>query len=61
MITERMSLMLEEAPNDVWPVCPHCKQELTRIWTITGGLGMSEQERVLICPHCRAVLAHDIL
>jgi hypothetical protein len=49
-------LDLEEAPADVFPHCPHCKQELRRIWCKSKGLGLIEHRQFLLCPHCRAFL-----
>jgi len=44
----------EEAPANVWPICPHCKEELHKIWVRTCGLGIIESMRFLFCPHCRS-------
>ncbi len=49
-------LDLEEAPADVWPICPHCKQELKVVWVKSKGLGFIEHKQFLLCPHCRCFL-----
>ena len=47
-----------EAPEDSIPKCPHCSKDLDEIWSKSEGLGFAGKERVLICPHCRALLAY---
>ena len=49
-------LDLREAPENVFPICPHCKTELKFIWTKIKGLGFVERKQFLLCPHCRAFL-----
>jgi hypothetical protein len=49
-------LDIVEAPDEVWPICPHCRNELRFIWTKTKGLGFIERRQFLFCPHCRAFL-----
>lgn len=46
-------LHMTKAPDDVWPICPHCKEELRSIWFKSKALGIM---RYLLCPHCRAFL-----
>jgi uncharacterized protein with PIN domain len=54
MISTRLDL--KEAPDDVFPVCPHCKKELSFIWVKSKGLGFVEKKQFLLCPHCRTFL-----
>ena len=49
-------LDIQEAPDDVWPVCPHCKNELKFIWVKSKGIGFIERKQFLLCPHCRSFL-----
>lgn len=49
-------LDFEEAPADVWPICPHCKEALKVIWVKSKGLGIVERKQCLLCPHCRCFL-----
>ena len=44
-----------EEKNDVNPVCPHCKNELTSIWfrEISAFLG---KRYIYFCVHCKSVL-----
>ncbi|HEY5911229.1 MAG TPA: hypothetical protein VJA21_11565 [Verrucomicrobiae bacterium] len=34
----RKKLDIQEAPDDVWPICPHCKKELKFIWVKSKGI-----------------------
>jgi hypothetical protein len=52
----RKKLDVVEAPDDVFPICPHCKAELEYIYVKTKGLGFIERRQFLMCPHCRAFL-----
>lgn len=47
-----------EAPEDRLPKCPYCDKDLTEIWSKSEGLGLAGKERILMCPHCRAMLAY---
>ena len=51
-----MKLKFEKAPDDVLPKCPFCKYPLDRIWEISKGRGIVEQQQVMICPQCESVL-----
>ncbi|MBN2426666.1 MAG: hypothetical protein JXR46_11050 [Calditrichaceae bacterium] len=44
-----------EEKNDVNPVCPHCKNELTSIWfrEVPAFLG---KRYIYFCVHCKSVL-----
>jgi hypothetical protein len=53
-MTEKLDL--QEAPDDVWPICPHCKAELRFVWVKTKGWGIVECKQFLLCPHCRSFL-----
>ena len=50
------SLDITEAPDEVFPICPHCQHELRYIWVKSKGLGIIEQKQFLLCPHCRSFL-----
>lgn len=41
--------------EDVLPVCPHCKKELTEVWCreLKGGIG---KRLIYFCPECRSCL-----
>jgi uncharacterized protein with PIN domain len=52
------SLNLQKAPDDVLPLCPHCKKELTFLWVKEKGVGLIEKQKFLLCPHCRALLGY---
>ncbi len=41
-------LDVTEAPDDVWPICPHCRQELRFIWVKTKGTGFIERKQFLL-------------
>lgn len=49
-------LDVQEAPADIWPICPHCKSELKFIWVKSKGIGFIEKKQFLLCPHCRSFL-----
>lgn len=51
-------MILEDAPETAPPHCPFCKKELDRIWIKRKGLGWIEQQKVLMCPYCRAFLSY---
>lgn len=43
--------------EDLAPVCPHCEQELTEIYTRTRGVALIQGANVIyFCPHCQKVL-----
>ena len=56
--TEFEGMKIEEAPPDAIPKCPHCKEDLRKIWIKTKGLGFIEQKQIILCPHCRAFLGY---
>jgi hypothetical protein len=51
---------IEEAPEAVVPICPHCKSELRRLWCKSRGLGGISQKQILLCPECRAFLGYTM-
>jgi hypothetical protein len=53
-MTEKLDVQV--APDDVWPICPHCREELRLLWMKRKGLGIIEQKQFVFCPHCRAFL-----
>ncbi len=45
-----------EAPEGVWPICPHYRQELRFIWIKSKGLGFLGRRQFPLYPHGRAFL-----
>jgi len=54
-------IKIEEAPENVFPHCPHCKTELRKIWVKKKGLGFIQQRQVLLCPHCQSFLGYGVV
>ncbi len=43
--------------EDLAPLCPHCDQELTEVYTKVKGVALAQgQNIVYFCPHCRKIL-----
>jgi uncharacterized protein with PIN domain len=43
--------------EDILPLCPHCEEELTEVFTKAKGVPFVQGTNVLyFCPHCRKVL-----
>jgi hypothetical protein len=44
-----------EQKEDVEPICPHCKKEISRIWfqQVKGDLG---KRCIYLCPECKSAL-----
>ena len=43
--------------NDLTPICCHCGQELSEVYSKTKGTGFVEGKDVMyFCPHCMKVL-----
>jgi len=53
-----IKVRIVEAPENSIPKCPHCSKDLDEIWSKSEGLGLAGKERILMCPHCRAILAY---
>lgn len=51
---------LDEAPKDVMPLCPYCDAKLTRLWYKSEGLGGIGEKQIVLCPHCRKMLAYAL-
>jgi len=51
-------IVMEEAPVEVFPVCPYCKAELRKIWMKRKGLGFFQQKQILLCPDCKSFLGY---
>ena len=49
-------IVLEEAPKEVVPKCPHCHQVLHKLWVKVKGCGVVEQKQIIICPACECFL-----
>ncbi len=56
-----MNVKIEEAPDEAVPRCPHCQADLSVVWVKIKGFGLIEQQKILMCPHCRAVLGYGTL
>jgi len=52
------NIQIVEAPQDKLPKCPYCSKDLDEIWSKSEGLGLAGKERILMCPHCQAMLAY---
>ncbi len=52
------TIHLQEAPEGVLPLCPHCKAALETLWIIRHGSGFLEQRQYIMCPHCRSFLGY---
>lgn len=48
---------IEDAPDDVVPRCPACREQLTRVWVKEQGI-LGSGQRILLCPHCRTWLGY---
>lgn len=48
-------MIMFEQKEDVRPICPHCKKEITVVWfrVLKGDLG---KRSLYFCPQCKAVL-----
>ena len=55
-----ISINLEEAPAGTIPKCPFCKERLNTIWIKKKGLGVLEQNQILICPSCESLLGYGV-
>ena len=43
--------------DDLSPICPHCENELTEVYTRAKGVPLIQGTNVVyFCPHCRKVL-----
>ena len=43
--------------EDLVPLCPHCQQELTEVYTKAKGIPLVQGTNVIyFCPHCLKVL-----
>jgi uncharacterized protein YbaR (Trm112 family) len=53
-----VKIKFEQAPEDVVPMCPFCKQRLEKVWVKSKGLGIVHQDQVIICPYCESILGY---
>lgn len=53
-----MAIKYETAPDHVIPKCPYCKQLLEKVWVISKGLGVIQQQQVIVCPKCESFLGY---
>ena len=43
--------------EDLKPVCPHCEQEITEVYTRTKGVPFIQGTNIVyFCPHCLKIL-----
>jgi uncharacterized protein YbaR (Trm112 family) len=56
-----MEVKFEKAPDEVLPKCPFCKHRLDKIWIKSKGLGIVQQQQVIICPECESFLGYGII
>jgi len=43
--------------EDLYPVCPHCGEELREVYTRKRGMPLFVgRDTICFCPHCRKVL-----
>jgi len=43
--------------DDLAPICPHCENELTEVYTRAKGVPLIQGTNVVyFCPHCQKVL-----
>ena len=43
--------------DDLSPICPHCENELTEVYTRAKGVPLIQGTNVVyFCPHCQKVL-----
>jgi len=47
---------LEDAPDEVIPICPNCKERLDIIWR-KSHVKMIRRE-IIMCPHCKVLLGY---
>jgi hypothetical protein len=53
------NITIEEAPPNIFPRCPDCKNDLDKIWVKRSGLGIRGQKNILLCPFCHAFLSYS--
>ena len=49
-------IRFEDAPDDVIPICPNCKERLNTVWR-KSHLGIRGRE-IIMCPHCKVFLGY---
>ena len=54
------NIKIVEAPENKFPRCPYCKEELDTVWAKVEGIGWAGQERILMCPHCESLLGFTV-
>ena len=52
-------MRIQEAPEDVYPLCPSCKRELRDLWKKTSVTGLAGVTVLIFCPHCHICLSID--
>ncbi len=57
---KNFSINLEEAPEGTIPRCPFCKERLNTIWIKKKGLGVLEQNQIIMCPSCESLLGYGV-
>lgn len=56
MAIDVKGIRIEDAPDDVIPICPNCKERLDIIWK-KSHIGIVKRE-IIICPHCEVILGY---
>ncbi len=51
-------VQIDDAPDDVIPKCPSCKERLDRVWVKKQGV-FGSGEKVFLCPHCHVWLGYS--
>jgi hypothetical protein len=47
-----------KAPEHAVPKCPKCEKRLEVVWIKTKGLGLIEQQQLIMCPYCETLLGY---
>ena len=51
-------IKMEKAPEAIVPKCPKCEKRLDTVWIKTKGLGLLEQQQIIMCPYCETLLGY---
>jgi hypothetical protein len=51
-------IKMEKAPEAAVPKCPKCEKRLDTVWIKTKGLGLLEQQQIIMCPYCETLLGY---
>ena len=53
-------IKVEEAPQGTIPKCPFCNNRLDKVWIKKKGIGILEQNQIIMCPFCQALLGYGV-